>query len=176
MKNHIISAIIFLTLISIVIAKGQGHSSMYHNNGQLKVDTTLKINQKQLQKWISAERYIMIHLTRNPIYTSLAKENGVEGLSIIAFEYESPTIKNIRIIKKVGAGLDESIVNEITKYSNRISQELNYDGNKENNDSTYNGTYYLPFAFSVIDLITTMEVNNAIPIIEVGTPLVTRCH
>jgi len=174
MKNFLIFGVILFTWMRVDLAKGQSHSSMYHENGKLIVDTTLQINLKQLQRFSTAERYIMYHMTREQIYTPMAKENGVEGISIIAFDYEYPSIKNIRIIKKIGAGLDERIVEEIMKYSYRISQEFNYNEKNEGKEGAFNGTYYLPFDFTAIELISTMEKKNAIPIIDTKTPLIGR--
>ena len=147
-------------------------SYIYNDNGQLRIDTTLKITQEQFDIWDLSENYILEILSNNIEYSRMAREAGMKGIAIIAFDCDTLDLRNIRTIKKLGGGLDENIIEGIKKVSDKIIFEFRHiPGQKDGERIKYIGTYYIPFDFSLIDFKEEMKKTNAIPIIDSRIPL-----
>ena len=84
-------------------------------------------------------------------------------------------MSNIRLINKLGGGLDESIIKGIEKMGERIVLEFRLIQNlKRRHRINYLGTYYIPIEFSLIDLGEEMKTKNTIPVIDSKTLLLDR--
>lgn len=146
-------------------------SYLYNLKGQLLIDTTFTISSEQFEIWKRAEYNILLFVSEDVEYSRIAKEAGIKGIAIIAFDCDSISIKNIRLIKKLGGGLDEVIIEGIKKSNDIIiSQFKRYQNNKNGEKLNYQGTYYIPFDFSLIDMYELIKTKNAIPIFESKPP------
>lgn len=168
---------IFLGLLTLLLTFNQakGQSYIYNSKGQVIIDTTLSINSDQLEIWRLAESNILSYISMNIDYSNMARESGINGIAIVALDCDSLDIKNIRLIKKLGGGLDENIIDGINKISEKIVLEFRLIQNRKKREKlNYQGTYYIPFDFSLIDLNEIMKKKNAIPIIDSKIPLIGR--
>ena len=167
-KIHYLLILGFLTLL-LTYKQTKGQSYIYNSKGQLIIDTTLTINQDQLNIWRLMESKMLSLISMNIDYSNMARESGIYGIAIVAFDFDSLDLKNIRLIKNIGGGLDENIIDGMERISEKIVLEFRLIQNliKLN----YQGTYYIPFEFSLIDLNEIMKKKNSIPIIDSKIPL-----
>ncbi|NOX45628.1 MAG: hypothetical protein GXO89_01450 [Chlorobi bacterium] len=175
-KTHRIFSIIIGILFPIItFSQGSFKSYIYNDNGQLRIDTTLKINQDQFKIWHLSENNILAIISNNIKFSNLAKEAGIAGIAIVAFDCDTSDLSNIRLINKLGGGLDESIIEGIEKMGERVVLEFRLIQNLKRRDRiSYLGTYYIPIEFSLIDLREEMKTKNTIPVIDSKTLLLDR--
>jgi hypothetical protein len=175
-KEFKISYVIIGILFPIItFSQGNFRSYIYNDNGQLRIDTTLKINQDQFKIWYLSENNILSIISNNIEFSNLAKEAGITGIAIVAFDCDTSNLSNIRLINKLGGGLDESIIKGIEKMGERIVLEFRLIQNlKRRHRINYLGTYYIPIEFSLIDLREEMKTKNTIPVIDSKTLLLDR--
>ena len=175
-KSYKIFWIIVGLLIPIIASSQENlKSDIYFDNGELRVDTTLRINLNQFDIWHMSENNILAIVSNSIDYSNLARESGITGIAIIAFECDTLDLKNIRLIKNIGGGLDENIIKGIDQISEKIVFEFRHTQNiKKNEQINYIGTYYIPIDFSLIDLKKEMKIKNAIPIFDTKLPLIGR--
>ena len=146
---------LFLFIISFS-SHSQENGLFYNSKGQLKADTTLSINQDQLYKWSRVEDWVTEYLINNIIYSPMAVDANLSGVSIVSFTIDSTSnIIKYQIIEKVMGGLEYEIERVVSR-SNYLLQKLAPSDKK-----TY--TYYLAFDFSIIDIMNEME-NGLLPI------------
>jgi len=161
------SIILGFLILFLTYYQTKGQSYIYNSKGHLIIDTTLTINQDQLKVWTLVERNILTYISMNIDYSIMAREAGIIGIAIVAFDCDSLDLKNIRLIKDLGGGLDENIIEAIEKISTKIVHEFRLIQNLRKGEGlNYQGTYYIPFDFSLIDLNELMKKKNAIPIID----------
>ena len=154
---------ILITLSLLVFASigfSQSTASLlYNEHGQLKADTSFSISQSQLKAWKGVENLFIKELISDVQYSTFAKENDLSGLSIISFDLDSTKqLKNFKIIKQVGGGLEEclKIFIKSFKYLNTLAPT--------DKDSL---TYYISVDFELVDAAKTMVKTHAIPVATV---------
>lgn len=154
--------ITFLTLLLTISVIGHSQtpqSLLYNVKGQLRSDTSLKINRDQLLKWKSVEDFVVRDIISKMAYSPLAVENYISGQVIISFDVDSTKqLKDFKIIKKLDWGIDENI--KIFLRSSKYLASIAPMDNK-----TY--TYFLSFDFKVIEAAKYIEEYNSIPIQKV---------
>ncbi|MCD4745332.1 MAG: hypothetical protein K8R58_03440 [Bacteroidales bacterium] len=168
---------IVLGLLTLLLTFNQinGQSYIYNIKGQLIIDTTLTINQEQLEIWRLAESNILALISLNIDYSNMARESGITGVIIVGFDCDAMDLNNIRLINGLGGGLDKNLIEGIEKMSEKIVFEFRHiQGLKKREPINYLGTYYIPFDFSLIDLKEEMKKKNAIPIIDSKIPSIGR--
>ena len=166
-RQNILLVIIGLLFPIITFSQENIKSYIYNDNGQLRIDTTLKISHEQFGIWYLAENNLLDLISNKVDFSRLAREAGITGIAIISFECDTMGIYNIRIIKNIGGGLDENIINGLEKISEKIVREFRIIQSIKNTyQINYLGTYYIPFDFSLINLREEMKRTNAIPIID----------
>lgn len=172
-KTHKVFWIIICLLFPIITFSQENYKSLiYNDKGQLRIDTTLKISQKQFDIWYLSENNILAIISNNIVYSRLAREAGIKGIAVLAFDCDTLNLNNIRMIKNLGGGLDENIIEGIEKINERIVFEFRHIQSLNKKDPIkYLGTYYIPINFSLIDLKEEMKKTNAIPIIDSKIPL-----
>lgn len=176
-RKQLIMLLILTFLIFPIVAISQGNfkSKIYNDNGQLKIDSTYRISKDQFNIWYMSEDNILTVILKAIKITSISKESGIQGISIISFDCDTFNLNNIRIVKRVGCGLDEDLVSSIEKLSSQIVNEFRHiQSLKKNVPLKYLGTYYIPFDFSIIDLKAETKKRKAIPILEPRLPGLSR--
>ncbi len=153
-----------LITISLLVFASVGfcqttESLLYNGRGQLKADTSFSISGKQLELWKGVENLFIKELISDVQYSTVAKENNLSGLSIISFDLDSAKqLKNFKIIKQVGGGLEECLKIFIKSF-----QYLNTLAPADNSSLTY----YISVDFELIDAAKTMVTTHAIPVAKV---------
>lgn len=151
-----------------------GKSNLYLETGQLKADTTLRISTNQYNLWVIAENKIIRAIYAKTKYSALAKDAGITGKIIVAFECDTDKIKNITVVsKRLGGGLEESVIEGFTLATTEILQSIIQAQDDNLVDKyAYIGKYYMPFEFSLININHELENKGAIPIIDMSTILI----
>ena len=153
--------ITIILLISTTLSYGQTKKSLlYNESGKLLIDTSLCISKAQLEKWKDIEDSFIYDIISNLKYSQIAKENNLSGLSIISFDLDnSLLLKNFKILKQVGGGLEECLKIAISSFT--LLKSLAPDDN-----STL--TYYVSVDFKLIDAKKIIEKIHTIPISTVN--------
>jgi len=142
-------------------------SYLYNSEGQLLVDTSLSINNNQLKAWQIIERDVVGVIAAYVDYSHMAREAGINGTLIAAFDYNSNGLKDIRIVRRLGGGLDESVLNGLEKTKSRIDREFKIIFVRADmKGKNIEGTYFIPFDFGLIDVIEKLKEKHAIPVIQ----------
>ena len=175
MKIHLIYIIFGLLVPIFTYSQEQNRSYIYNYKGQLRVDTSLTITQKQYKAWSIAEDNLLSHLSRHINYPPLANESGIIGIVIISFDCDTLGIKNIRAMNKIGGGLDKAAIEGITRLKEKILLEFRHTQNiKRRKPISYQGTYYIPIDFTLINLLEYKNKNYTIPILDGQTVGISR--
>lgn len=165
----------FLGLFLSLLATSQDNpkSHIYNDKAQLRTDTTLSITQTQFERWWRAESNIIAYIASNIKYSELAKENGIKGHLLVAFDCDTVEIKNIRVLHGIGAGIDENVVAGIKASAKKIIKEFKHmEKLFLGSYGQYEGTYYIPVDFILTDVVKELRNRNSIPIIQpLGFPL-----
>jgi len=158
MRSALIAITLGLFLITIAYGQASG-TLLYNSKGQLRADTSLVINNDQLRKWRAIEDFIIEKIIQKVTYSEMALVSNLSGVSIVSFTVDSiGKLKDFRIIKKVGGGLEERIMFCLEEFS-----YLNHLSNINNNDNRY----FLALNFQFIDAEKYIEKEKAIPIYDV---------
>lgn len=174
-KINLILLFIFISTNAFSQRWENADSYLYYNNGTLKVDTTLHISKMQFKVLHPVERDIIIAIHHNTQYSPLAHENGIKGTVIAAFDCDTNEIKNIRVIKKVGAALDEAVIAGIKKAEKDILKNFKRSMLHRLNPAENNkpdGTYYFPVNFRTIDFEQELKKTGTIPITKESINLI----
>jgi hypothetical protein len=157
MKKIIIS-FVFITY-SIMLFSQSGRLSLYNSLGQLRADTTLKISQKQLTKWINVEESLIETIINKLNYSQMAIENDIKGQMIISFDIDSTkSMFDYKLLKKVGGGLEETL--RLFLIECDLIKKLSPTDN-----SVYK--YFLALNFDLVDANNYIRTTGAIPITKV---------
>ena len=134
-------------------------SLLYNIKGQLRADTSLIIDSDQLTKWMRVEDQIITEIVNRIEYSEMASDYNLTGISIVSFNIDSNgSMKDFKILKQVGGGLEEKIricINSIGCLNSLApTDKINY-------------TYFLTFEFLLIDSKEFIKKENAIPVYKV---------
>jgi hypothetical protein len=129
----------FLTLNSI---KGQ-ETILYHSDGTLKFDNSLKVDIKDRKAIIVFEEYLLPDIYSNIEYPILAVENAIEGSLICKIKFSKPDILEISFLKSVDKMLEIATNNGIRKIEDRICRYLNSNSKNESLE------IFLPVIFEI---------------------------
>lgn len=175
MKAYLTSLILVFIMPLFVFSQEENRSLIYNYKGQLRIDTSLTISQKQFKAWSMAESNILTHLSKAIEYPPLAKESGIKGVVIVSIECDTFEIKNIIPLTNYGGGLENAAVQGIEKIKKKILMEFKLTQNIiRDMPILHPGTYYIPIDFNFIDLTKYMKNNHTIPILETKAPLISR--
>ena len=160
-NNKDMKKILLTLIIMSIIVKGHSQtkgSLLYNSKGQLRADTSLTISSNQLKIWSKIEDFFISGLIKNVKYSPLASEENLNGISIVSFDIDSlGQLKNFKIIKEVGGGLEIQTKIWIKTFEYLTSL------------APTNGrfTYFLAIKFSSIDATDFIKKENLIPISNV---------
>jgi hypothetical protein len=170
-KTAAISLLLIIPFLSF--SQQPGKSFLYDEKGRLQLDTTLQISKDQLQYWQLAEEQIITRIAYNTSYLPAARRAGASGQLIVAFDCDGEAIKNIRITSgKIGMGIDEEVIRGVEKTSGYIIYEFKYF-QKEllKSAKSFNGTYYIPFDFTISNFDKELERKKAVPFFQLSQPV-----
>ncbi len=175
-KKYKIFWVIVVLLIPI-IANSQKNlkSNIFNDNGKLKIDTSLSINEGQFTFWWIAESNILTHISKAIDYPEIARQIGQSGTIIVSFECDTFDLKNIRLLKPQNKLFDSVVLQGINNIKKKIVGELKHVPRFQiYKDYSYIGTYYIPISFYFIDLREEMKKTNTFPIIKPRSPGISR--
>jgi len=177
MKKAYFISLVFIVLLVPLLSRAQ-KSYIYNEMGQLRVDTTLSISQNQYRIWCSIEGNILSHVSNSIDYNRMAKESGLTGIIIVAFDSDTLDLKNIRLLNQFGGGLDENVITGINKISKKIVNEFRMIQGirRKGTPLEYLGTYYIPISFKIIKPSDYMKETNTMPIIGISSGTISRWH
>jgi hypothetical protein len=164
--KHLISILILGILFPLIsLSQEQNWSSIYNHKGQLRIDTTLKITQKQYKVWCIVENNLLSHLSSNIEYTSFLQEIQKTGTVIISFECDTFELREIHALTKINQGIDSAAIKGLVKIQDELILEFRLtEYLKREKQIDYLGIYYIPIDFSLLNLKECMKNKSAIPI------------
>jgi len=116
-------------------------SSLYKEDGKLRVDTTLQIMESDIQSINKVERFILPDLYNNLTIPEIAIENNIQGLMIvkIQIDFNEETLEK-SIIKGFDPIMDKLVIKEIDSLKDMFIRILQRDYDSE-------FSFYLPLLF-----------------------------
>jgi len=116
-------------------------SSLYKEDGKLRVDTTLQIMESDIQSINKVERFILPDLYNNLTIPEIAIENNIQGLMIvkIQIDFNEETLEK-SIIKGFDPIMDKLVIKEIDALKDMFIRILQRDYDSE-------FSFYLPLLF-----------------------------
>ena len=149
-KHLLLTTILFLTLNSI---KGQ-ETILYHSDGTLKFDNSLKVDIKEREALIAFEEYLLPDIYSKIEFPLLALENAIEGSLICRIKYTKPDKLEISFLKSVDKMLENATFKGIMKVEDRICRYLYSKSKKETLE------IFLPIIFEIEKNIYKENLEN----------------
>ena len=133
------------TILLVVIfsnLKGQ-ESSLYLNNGQLRVDTTLQIDNSRFNEINRIERYFLPDFYNKLTYPEIGREYNIRGLMIVKVTVDKGQNSIEKIIEKgFDPHMDTLVFKAIEELETRLISVML-------NDSKFE--FYIPILFELKD-------------------------
>lgn len=144
--------------------------AIYNNQGQLKSDSTIHLTDELLETWLICEQQVLELVLEDAQYSQLAIDAGLTGKSVLSFEFNDSSLADYRLTKRLGGGLDENIIRSLEKNTEQIFSLLK-NACQASNISNCNGTFYIPFEFTLSSQTDEPNRRDLIHVIGTETPL-----
>jgi len=139
------------------LAHGQ-ESSIYNNNGKLKIDSTYSINPSRINDFLKIEKYFLPDIFNRLEYPFIASKYGIEGIVIAKVTIDKGNITHVQIVRYLDKFVEKSVISAIdtTSFRNKINEFT-----KINAFTIINipFVFYIPFKFKLLDDTFQKDLN-----------------
>lgn len=145
-------------------------NNFYYESGQLKMDTSIVLNQDNLKIWKLCAKDIIAILKNEVKYSNLARDAGLQGETILIINFSSDSLIGFRLMKNLGGGLNENIYNSLKRNRKKINSLIRENCNSTN-EIDCKGAFYIPFEFRLYQEQIVPERGDVIQVLEKEIPL-----